>query len=98
VALTKVILLGAAVLALSQQGNCGPQPTTADSTTQRQTAFFRVLVNERLQQSAGVYIYAMVFEDVSGGCYITSGSDGGVFPIAPSVCAKARTVDVERGK
>ena len=84
-------IIGLAVLLPLSACNadCGPQPTKAIYTQQRKTPFFRVLTYELLQTRAegglgGTEV--LLFEDEAGGCYITSGKDGGVVVAPKSSC------------
>ncbi|HYE78342.1 MAG TPA: hypothetical protein VEI97_10170 [bacterium] len=78
---------------------CGPEPTRAIVAEQRKTPFFKVLVYEGLPLHPGGIVQVILFEDVGGGCYLTSGTDGGVIAAPLESCRRAKELpSVERAK
>lgn len=84
------------VLAVLLMSACNsPIPTQAQFSEQRKIPFFKVLVYERAQFG----VEFVLFEDEAGGCYITSGTDGGITQLRDrTACDKAKAPALETSK
>jgi len=90
--LTILLVLVAVAVSLGNEG-C-PTPTKSTYTEQRKVPFFKVLTYERAE-TQGSAVEIILFEDMVGNCYITSGMDGGIAMAPKTACAGARTPALE---
>lgn len=94
--LTGLMLTVAIGLSIGADDSCGPTPTEAQFSEQRKMPFFKVLVYEHASLGAGDFVGFLLFEDESGNCYITSGTDGGITQLRDrTACDKAKAPALE---
>lgn len=84
----------AVVLSLGADG-C-PPPTKSTFTNQRKVPMFSVLAYEHMATAGGNAVMVFLFEDEAGGCYITSGTDGGITELRTrTACDHAKKPNLE---